>query len=481
MSENMAERMEVSTRVQGEAGSRQAPGQPVREALACLRESAVPFAVLHPDIDPKPSQTHVDVVVEPGEIEIAVAAVRRAGFREMRRDETTREPWIFLTYEGNRFHFVRILQEFVHAGLTCLDASLALSRRNAKSQLPVLAEEDRFLLLLLAAALEGRAPSAVERTQLVALRRGRLDMARLGEQTRPLGIQANVERAIADLDMLLQDRRAWLRFRLQLWSTLLRRPENLRAAWHAWKTKYLRFTPSVVIALVGPPNAGKTALANTLQQQLEDSPFAASIAPMSCWQGNRAWTRLVRGLAPAQISWWRLFRSRRGQRMPLKESELVFLRETQPGMARLACSAFAHGLRTVLFHAAVLADLRLRHLRGIARCRSPLVIADGWIFDVGFRHGREPFAHGDKLRRWVFRHVPEPDGILYLSTSYDAARSRNPQLTRTHFENVDHALRRFLRPLGPLEFVTDEPSSVIAQTFLRRYWAHLLARFNRHS
>ncbi len=481
MSESTTKRLDASTRVHGEAGSRHAPGQPVREALACLRESAVPFAVVQPDVESKQPRTHVDLVVEPGEIEIAVAALRRAGFREMRRAAATREPWVFLTYEANRFHVVRILQEFVHAGLPCLDASLALARRDPKPGLPVLAKEDRFLLLLLAAALEGRTPSAIERAQLVNLRRDRLDMARLAEQTRPLGIHAHVERAIAELDSLLQDRRRWRRFRLQLWTVLLRRPVNLRAAWHAWKAAHLRFTPPVVIALVGPPNAGKTALASALQQQLETSPFAARIVSMSCWQGTRGWMRLVRGLAPAEISWLRLFRARRGRRAPLSESELVFLRETQPGLVRLACAACAHGVRTLLFHAAVLADLRLRHRRGIARSRSPLVIADGWIYDVGFRLGREPFAHGDRLRRWIFRHVPAPDGILYLSTSYDAARSRNPQLTRAHFESVDHGLRRFLRPLAPLEFVTDEPSSVIAQTFLRRYWAHLLARFNRHS
>jgi hypothetical protein len=110
------------------------------------------------DGDPEtlPQQACVDALVEPAELEVAAAALRRAGFREMRRVASQPGPWIFLTYEADRFVAVALHHELRVRGVACVDAAIALARRNEHAALPRLAKEDRFLHLLVGAAVAGR-------------------------------------------------------------------------------------------------------------------------------------------------------------------------------------------------------------------------------------------------------------------------------------------------------------------------------------
>lgn len=460
--------------------TRQNP-QPLAEAISCLREARVLFAVFQRDFEAPHRLSRLDFQVEPGEFEVALAALRRPGFREM-RDAGEGATRVFLTYEADRFYAVAVHPCFEHAGLEYLETSLAFSRRDLQGAWPRLCAEDRFLHLLLSLALDGRMPTEAERLELLNLRREPLDLHKLSEQTERLGLRRCIEAALSSLDVLLQERRRWNRFRLRLWLTLLRQPGNLRLAWNAWKqhVRRLRFRP-VVLAVMGPPGAGKTAFIDAVEEQLAATPLAAGRVQMSCWAGGAAWTRLCRVLAPVEPAFGRLLRGRRGRSVQLMEEEWRILREKQPGTVRLLVGAGRQALQSLVFNAFLLARLASRHVRGIRRCRRPLVLADGWIGDLGFRLEEPASQQGKRRPPRFFRHIPMPDGILYRSTSYALAASRKPQLQREQFENVDLGLRRMLRPLQPLEFISDESPRHVARTFLRRYWAHLLERHNQHA
>lgn len=464
------------------ASGRASTAQSGVEAMRCLRESRVRFALVSGDPETLPQQACVDVLVEPAEMEIAAAAVRRAGFREMRRAAARPGTWIFLTYEAERFVAVALHHELRVRGVPCVDAAIALARRDERAALPRLAKEDRFLALLLGAAVEGRTLAEEERTELVRLRRDRLDVGLLAMQTQRLGIQALVEQALPELDVLLREPARWRRFRLRLWGALLRQNEVRRGVWQAWRAVHARLQRGpVLLAIVGPPQAGKTALATNLVTQLRESPIPAQRLTMSCWQGGGFWQRCLRGLAPAAVSLPRLWRSRRGQPVRLTEAEVEFLHATPPGWLALAIGAALQRVQSALFHLLLWSSMRRRYARHIARCRKPLVIADGWILDLAFRGGLSPYQHGARWRSFVFRHFPAPDGIVYISPSYELAASRQPALERAQYDGVDLSLRKLLRPLSPLEFVTDDAPRVVALTFLQRYWAHLLERHNRHA
>lgn len=452
---------------------------PGLEAVRCLRESSVPFARVDGDPESGQQESRLDLLVEPTEMEIAVAALRRAGYREMRPATALPGPRIFLTYVADRFFAVALHHELTVRGVAYLHAGIAFARRDDGAA--CLGREDRFLHVLLAAALTGRTLAPAQRIELHSLRRDGLDLEALALQTQRLGIRALVEHAVAELDALVQQPPRWRRFRWQLWATLLRRRRIAASVWRTWRAEHARFwRHPVLVAVVGPPHAGKTALASTLESQLAPSPLLACRLSMSCWQGHGAWQRALQALAPAPVSMPRLFRCRRGGAVRLVEAELEFLRAANPGMITLAVQAALHAPRTLLFHALLWCTMRWRYARGVGRCRAPLVIADGWILDLAFHAGLTPYRYGERMRRFVFRHFPAPDGIVYLSPSYELAAGRRPSLTRAQFESVDHGLRRMLRPLRPVEFVTDEAPRVVALTFLRRYWAHLLERHNRH-
>ena len=472
----------TSALVAGTARPRLGVAQAAVEGMRCLRESRVRFALMAGDPEQLGEQACVDVLVEPAEMEIAAAALRRAAFREVRRSAARPHVWTFLAFESDRFVAIALHQEIVVRGVACVDAAIALARRDGAAFVPRLAKEDRLLVVLLGAALGGGAPGEVERAELVRLRRDGLDATLLAAQTQRLGIQSLVAQALAELDPLLREPGRWRRFRLRLWMTLLRQGHVRRAVWQAWRRAHAgAVRQPVLLAIVGPPHAGKTALAHTLRTQLQASPLEARVLSMSCWDGDGLWQRALRRLAPAAVSLGRLWRSRRGRPVRLTDAEQEWLETARPGTLALAVGAALQRPRSALFHLLLWTRLRWRAMRHIRRSRAPIVIADGWVLDLAFRGGLVPYQHGARWRAFVTRHLPAPDGIVYLSPSYEMAASRHASVTRAQFDAVDLGLRKLLRPFAPLEFVTDEPPRVVALTFLQRYWAHLLERHNRHA
>jgi hypothetical protein len=457
------------------------PARPLAEAVACLRETRVVFVVCQRDLQAPQRSLHLDVLVEPGEFEVALAAIRRPGFREMHgpRDATTRH---FLTYENDRFFTISVHPRFEAGGVEFLDAGRALSRRDPQGPWPRLCAEDRFLQLLLSLGLRGSMPGETERLELLGLRREGLDPERLAAQTQSLGLRRLIESRLADLDSLLRDRHRWSRFRLRLGWALLRQPGNLGIAWRTWKRGSLGFRRRpVVLAVMGPPGVGKSALLDALEEQLDSTPLAPGRVSMSCWAGGRVWTRICTGLAPVEPDYGRLWRGRRGGAPALTEGEWRYLREFQPGRARLLTGRLRQSVQRALFGMLLQIRLGARFLRGIRACRRPLVLADGWIGDWQTRlDDGGPWSVAQRPP-WLLRRLPVPDGILYRSASYAFAASRMPHLQREQFENVDLGMRRLLRPLRPLEFMGDEPPQEVARTFLRRYWAHVLERHNHRS
>ncbi len=361
-----------------------------------------------------------------------------------------------------------------------MDARLARSRTDTSGPLPLLSPEDRFLHVLLSSLLAGRELTEVEKVALRRLRRNRLDSARLELQTRAVGLDGEIQRIVENLELFLWDPKQWRRLRRRVLRPLLRVPGNRRSWWRHWRAGHLRwsFRP-VVLAVVGPPGSGCTSFVDALVQQLERSPLSASRVQMGCWNRHGWLARLVGRMAPTHVAWGRLFRARCGRPAHLSEAERRFFVTERPGVVRLGMRAALHGVRNLLFVASLSVLLLFRYWRCVARRREAIVIADGWVYDLGFRPGRLPYTYGARLRRWLYLRFPMPDGILYASTPYDRAVAHDPALEREPYEAMHRGMRRLLAPQEPLELVADGPPPQMAHTFLRRYWAHLLHRHNR--
>jgi hypothetical protein len=460
--------------------SREIP-RPVAEGLQCLRESAVPFALLHADTVGLDALPYLELNIDPSEHKIAFAGLRRAGYREMSAGLRFAKARVFLRYENERFFALVVRSEFEHAGIRYMDARLARSRIDKQQALPLLGAEDRFLHVLISSLLARRELTETEKVALRRLRRARLDMARLRQQTSPFGLSKEAERMVQDLELYLWNRKQWNRLAGRVRRALLRIPENKRGWRRHWRADRLRWSlRPVVLAIVGPMGSGCTTFAKALEEQLERSPLNATRVQMGCWNGTSLLARLLRRLAPVDIAWGRLFRAVRKRPTRLSQAERHYLTSTRPGLLGLVIRASWHGTRRLVYHALLCAMLWLRYFRCVARSRTAVVVADGWIYDLGFPPQKTPHARAVHLRRWIHLHFPMPDGILYASTAYKQAASHSPQLEREPYEAAHRGLRRLLAPQGPLELVADGAPEQMAKTFLRRYWAHLLQRHNSH-
>lgn len=456
--------------------------RPVEEGLECLRELSVPFAVLHADTTGLDERPYLDLYIDPSEHKIAFAALRRAGYREMNARMRFAAARVFVRHDNGRFFALVIRSEFVHAGVRYMDAGLARQRFDLRHALPLLGPEDRFLHVLVSSLLQKREPTESEKVALRKLRREGLDRTRLAEQTRPVGLEAEIVRTLQDLELYLWDPKQWKRLGKRVRRALCKIPENKRGAWRHWKADNLRWSfEPVVLAVVGPAGSGCSSFARALERHLERSPLNATYVRMGSWNSAGLLAAVLKRLAPARLSWGRLFRAAIGRHAHLPESERRYLATRKPKAWTLGLRALFHGARNLMFHGVLLALLYVRYFRRIARSRAPVVIADGWIYDLGFRPEHMPYTHGARLRRWVYHRFPIPDGILYASTSFEQASRFDAQLGRESYEAAHRGLRRLLEPQEPLELVADGPPDQMATTFLRRYWAHLLQRYNRHT
>ncbi|UCE01836.1 MAG: hypothetical protein JSW67_11265 [Candidatus Latescibacterota bacterium] len=455
--------------------------QPCLEAVQCLREAAVPFALMHAPSMRLQQLSQLDVLVEPSEREIACAALRRAGYREMHRAADPTSAWRFLRYDDDRFHAVALHEELGHQGMRYMDAAVALRRSEQAVSTPFLALEDRVLHVLQHNLLRRRHPSPAEIAWLRGLMLASIDRDRIAEQCARFGTAELVTRALDDLSRLLESKRRWRLLGARLHRALLRDPANRKAFWRCWRAEHLRlFRRPVVVAVLGPPAAGKSALAAAIAKQLSGTPLEAESAALGAWGESRLGRSLLSRLAPTQDSWGRVLLARRGRRIRLSANERRLL-ESGPGLVQCALRTGLERVRNALFHATAGAGWLLRYARRVARCRSPLVVADGWIYDLGCRLGRTHLTQGEPLRRRFYRWLPAPDGILYISTTYEIAGARDRSLRREQFVGVDRAMRQLLHSRGPLEVISDASADEMSRTFLRRYWAHVLGRYNQRS
>ena len=455
---------------------RGAGDRPYREALQALAGAAVRHCLLRDDPRALGDVADLDILVEPGDLRLARAELERAGF-VLKRDRRRRCKWVFVRYVAGRFYVLDVHARFVQAGIEYMDARCALARCGRVGAVPSLGPEDQFLHLVLHNLLGKSALQEKHLERLRALRRAGLERARLEEQARPFGLEFVLESALDGLEDLAADAPGWRRLRRRARRVLLRRPGNRLGAWrHAHGDRLRWRRRSVVLALLGPDGSGKTTFADALEAELHGSPLGAGRVYMGCWGHDLLPMRQARRLVPPQVSYTYLLAAACGMPLVLTPQERDVL--AREGRRRLAFAALRHALKGLLFHAALGVELFYRYWRHVALSRRSIVIADRWVQDLEFRHGRNRFVHGGWARGLLFRLFPTPDGILYLHAPYDLVARRKPQLDRQQFEAMDRTFRALLGRHRPLEIRTEAPPAELARAFLARHWELLVERCN---
>lgn len=467
MSETLTQVPPTSSLPQG------AGADPYLEALDCLQKAGVPFALLRDEPPSFELLRDLDVLIDPQELEIAAAALERAGFL-LKRTPELQKKWVFLRYDSGRFYVLDLHGALVQRNLEYMDGRLALGRRDQGGPYPRLCAEDRYLHLALHNLLGKPALQDKHAAKLRELRRRRLDRVRLDNQTGALGLEAFADR-LMDIDSL--DSRSWSVLRAQVRRTLRQHPRNRgwwRSKGHWWKRR------PVVLALLGPDGSGKTTLLHELLAFLEGSPLAASSAYMGAWGHDQLRVRLVRRLVPPRISHSRIYAAVCGKPVQLTAEEEQFIAKHKPSKRGQALRAFRNAVKEVLFYTGLTVELGYRYLRFVRFSRRPIVVTDRWVYDLELRQGRTPFTYGHRLRRFIYGLFPTPDGTLYLSAPYAVVAARKPQLEREQYEHIDWHWKRFLNQYDPLELSTTTPSAELARSFIDRYWEALLDRYNKH-
>ena len=456
-------------------------GTPYHEALTCLVEAEVRHCLLRDRLEDVDRCRDLDLLIHPEDGRVTVAALARAGFLP-RRDRRLRGKCVFLRYVHGRFYTLDVHAGFFQNGIEYMDARRALARAERAGAGAWLAPEDEFLHLLLHNLLGKKELQEKHVARLRALHAAGLDPERLGEQARISGLRPEIDLASASFETLLADSAAWHRMQRRVRRHLVRRPGNAIGAWrHAHGDRLRLRRRAVVLALLGPDGSGKTSFADALEAQLRDTPLRAGRVYMGCWGHDHLPMRQARRLVPPQVSHARMLLRRCGVPLGLTEEERAYLVGGRGSIVRLGFAALRYAVKNPLFHLALAAEMTFRYGRGIARSRRPLVITDRYVYDLEFRQGKIPFAHGAWHRRLWYRFFPAPDGILYLTTPYDLVEQRKPQLDRQQFETMDRVFRRVLRPYQPLEIVSDAPPDDMVHAFLTAHWERLLERCNRRA
>lgn len=452
--------------------------RPYRDALRCLRESGVPFALMRDDPADLTMLADLDLLIDDRELDIAFAALERAGFLRKKTPQHHRK-WVFIRYEAERFYTLDVHGAFVQNGIEYMDAHLALQRLDESASEPQLCREDRFVHLLLHNLLGKPRLQEKHLPRLRALLQHELDRSVVESQTTPFGTSRIVEVGMVDINVLAGDPKAWKRLRRQARRVLLAHGDNRRSARNfRWRTRRRWTDRPVVLCLLGPDGSGKTSITNELEELLRGTPLSAGRVYMGCWGHDLLPMRFFRRLVPPRISHWRIWQSLRGKPATLSEEEMEYVEQNRPTVGRQGWRAVRTACKDAVFYSALVVELAVRFLRGIQGCQRPLVLSDRWVFDLEFRQGRIPFTYHQSIRNRIYRRFPVPDGILYLSAPYSTVASRKPQLNKEQYEAMDLRFRQVLKPYKPLELVTDVTAREVAHTFLDRYWTVLLDRYN---
>jgi thymidylate kinase len=453
-------------------------GRPYRDALRCLKESGVRYALLRDDPEHLDDLADLDLLIDDQELDIAFAAMERAGFLRKHTPQHRRK-WLFIRYEAERFYALDVHGAFVQNGIEYMDAGLALKRCDFSGREPQLGAEDRFVHILLHNLIGKRRLQEKHLPQLRALLQGGLDRDSLESQAQSFGTARLIEVGMVDINVLANDPRSWNRLRRQARRVLLAHGDNRQAAWRfRWRSRRRWRQRPVILSLLGPDGSGKTSITNELEELLRGTPLSAGRVYMGCWGHDLLPMRFMRRLIPPRISHQRIWQAVRGRAVSLTEEERQFVEQKRPGVWAQGWRALRTAIKDAAFYAALLLELTTRFLRGIQASQRPMVLSDRWVYDLEFRQGRVPFTHHERVRAWIYRHFPVPDGILYLSAPYSVVAARKPQLNKEQYETMDLRFRQVLKPYKPLELVTDVTARQVAHTFLDRYWTVLLDRFN---
>ena len=84
--------------------------RPYRDALRCLREAGVPYALMRDDAAALATCADLDLLLDDRELGIAFAALERAGFLRKHTPQHRRK-WVFIRYEAERPERAQIAEE----------------------------------------------------------------------------------------------------------------------------------------------------------------------------------------------------------------------------------------------------------------------------------------------------------------------------------------------------------------------------------
>lgn len=452
-----------------------------REALEVLRESDVRFCLLRDDPAALHALRDLDLLVHPLDWRLAAAALERAGFLP-RYDRRLRKKQVFLRFESGCFRSLDVHGAFVQNGIEYMRAVPALARLDRTAAVPRLCDEDLFLHVLLHNLLGKPELQPKHRALLDGLVRRGLNGTRLVESADWVGGERFVDEVLSGWDAVVSDPVRWRSLRRRLRGRLLRRPANQIGAWRYRHGDRLRLRRRpVVLALLGPDGSGKTTFADTLQEMLKDSPLRPGRVYMGCWGHDLLLMRQARRLTPQQISFARLFWRACKLPIPLRAEERAYAVAHRLRPLALGLASLRQTIKDTVFGVSLLTELGYRYARHIALSRRPIVLTDRYVYDLEFRHGKVPYERGAFVRKCLYRFFPAPDGILYLTTSYDLVAVRKPQLDRESFVVMDRVFRRVLARHRPLEIASDVPPGELAQRFLTQHWERVLARCNRRA
>ena len=412
----------------------------VERAFAALRAAGATWCVLRGETRLSAPRNDVDLLVSPGDLAGATAALAAAGFGPLPVRSAHR---LFVAYEpaDDRWVKLDLVSELVYgrpptfrvpAVAACLDL------RADVDGVPLLALEDRFWSMLLHIVLDRKEPAEARRHHLSAIA-AQIDPGRgpFAEYLRE-SLGAEVPARLA----AMATRDEWGEVQAAI-AASVPRPSG-RKGRRAGMLRRLRSRVGrrgVSVALLGPDGAGKSTLAAGLRDTV---PLATRCLYMGMQAGasvpGKTWTASPGAHPPA-----------RRRRLPVR-----LARQSQ----RLLRLARRSALAWVLVHT------------------GHLVIFDRFPYDAEV-HWANVSSPGARLRLWLLRHaVLRPDVVVLLDVpgevTYQRKREHSPallELRRERYLSIAARLEHVhvIDATRPVEAVRSEATSLVWSAYTRKH------------